>query len=230
MTAAFSGVSAIRAIVFDAYGTLFDVHSAVQRHAGPLGQHAQAVSDLWRTKQLEYSWTRSLMGRYQDFWSLTGQALDFALARFGVADAVLRADLLDAYRTLSAYSEVSPVLAALKAQGFKTAILSNGSPQMLSEAVASAGIGALLDAVLSVHELSTFKPPPAAYVPVGKALGATPEQVLFVSSNRWDVAGATAFGFASVWCNRSGFPDEYTELAPVAVVRDLTGIAEFLRS
>jgi 2-haloacid dehalogenase len=210
-----------RAVVFDAYGTLFDVHAAVQQHAARLGPQAQAVSDLWRAKQLEYSWTRSLMGHYRDFWSLTLEALDHALARFGITDAALRDDLASAYHDLSAFPEVPAMLAALRGRGLKTAILSNGSPEMLAGAVTSAGLAALFDAVISVHPLGTFKPPHAAYEPVGAALGVATGDVLFVSSNRWDIAGATAFGFASVWCNRAGLPDEYDDLQPVAVLRDL---------
>jgi 2-haloacid dehalogenase len=217
-----------KAVVFDAYGTLFDVHSAVSRHAAAIGPEAQAVSDLWRTKQLEYSWTRSLMGRYRDFWTLTEAALDYALARFAINDAALRAKLLAAYRELRAYPEVSAMLADLRARGLKTAILSNGSPDMLASAVNSAGLGPLLDAVISVHPLGTFKPPPAAYQPVLDQLNVARAEVLFISSNRWDVAGATTFGFACLWCNRAGLPDEYADLPPRAVISNLGAISEHL--
>lgn len=218
----------IRAVVFDAYGTLFDVHSAVARHAAATGPMAQAVSDLWRIKQLEYSWTRSLMGQYRDFWELTEAALDFALARFSIADVTLRDRLLAAYRELGAYPDVPDVLADLRNKGLMTAILSNGSPEMLASAVSSAGIAQQLDAVISVHPLQTFKPPPRTYQPVLDQLGVGPSEVLFISSNRWDVAGATAFGFACLWCNRTGMPDEYADLPPLAVISDLGGIAAHL--
>jgi 2-haloacid dehalogenase len=216
-----------RAVVFDAYGTLFDVHSAVSRHAAAMGPNAQPVSELWRAKQLEYSWTRSLMGRYRDFWELTEAALDFALARFALDDAELRGNLLAAYRQLSAYGEAPAALAALRALGLRTAILSNGSPGMLASAVTSAGLEGLLDAVISVHPLGTFKPPPRAYQPVLDQLGVERTEVLFISSNRWDVAGAAAFGFACLWCNRAGMPDEYEDLPPLAVISDLGGVAGF---
>lgn len=220
--------SPLLAVVFDAYGTVFDVHAAVSRHAAQIGPHAQAVSDVWRAKQLEYSWTLSLMGHYRDFWSLTEMALDFALARFSVEDVALRSALLAAYRHLSAYPEVPAVLADLKARGLMTAILSNGSPDMLASAVSSSGLGALLDAVISVHPLQTFKPPPRAYQPVLDQLDVTRGEVLFISSNRWDVAGATAFGFSCLWCNRSGQPDEYANLPPRAVIGGLAEIAAHL--
>lgn len=217
-----------RAVVFDAYGTLFDVHAAVSRHAAAVGPSAQAVSELWRAKQLEYSWTRSLMGHYRDFWELTETALDFALARFSIHDADLRSKLLDAYRQLGTYAEVPAVLAGLRARGLKTAILSNGSPDMLGSAVSSASLDGLLDAVISVHSIGTFKPPPRAYQPVLDELGVERSEVLFISSNRWDVAGATSFGFACLWCNRTGMPDEYADLPPRAVISDLGGIAAYL--
>lgn len=217
-----------RAVVFDAYGTLFDVHAAVSRHAAAVGPQAQAISELWRAKQLEYSWTRSLMGHYRDFWTLTEAALDFALARFSLENTVLRKQLLTAYRELGAYVEVPDVLADLRSRGLKTAILSNGSPDMLASAVSSAGLTGLLDGVISVHPLGTFKPPPRTYQPVLDQLGVGSEDVLFISSNRWDVAGATAFGFGCLWCNRAGMPEEYPDLPPLAVIKDLKGIVGHL--
>jgi 2-haloacid dehalogenase len=216
--------SSFRAVVFDAYGTVFDVHSAVGRHAGRLGANAAPFSDLWRVKQLEYSWTRSLMARTRDFWALTEDALDFAMARFGVSDPALRSDLLSAYEALSAFPEVAAALQALRGQGLRAAILSNGSPAMLDSAVRSAGLASSFEAVLSLHGLGTFKPPAAAYEPVLSALGVARSEVLFVSSNRWDVAGAAAFGFLPVWCNRSGAPDEYPDLPPLATIADLAAL------
>jgi 2-haloacid dehalogenase len=215
---------AIRAVVFDAYGTLFDVHSAVMRHAEDIGPEARAFSELWRAKQLEYTWVRSLIGRYRDFWALTVEALDVALARHPGVAPRLRQPLLDAYRTLAAYPEAPAALTALRSAGLKTAILSNGAPGMLADAVGAAGLGGLLDAVLSVHSLGHFKPPTAAYAPVGDALGVRPNEVLFVSSNRWDIAGAAAFGFRTAWVNRAGLTDEYDDLPPDAVIANLDGL------
>lgn len=213
-----------RAVVFDAYGTLFDVHSAVMRHAARMGPEAAAFSAHWRARQLEYTWVLTLAGRYRDFWSLTCEALDQSFATFPQVDKGLRPDLLAAYRTLAAYGEVPQMLAGLKARGCKTAILSNGEPGMLADAVAGAALGPVLDAVLSVDSVRAFKTDPRTYGLVGPVLGIAPADVLFVSSNRWDVAGATAFGFRCLWCNRSGAADDYVDLAPIAVVRDLRGL------
>ncbi len=212
------------AYVFDAYGTLFDVHAAVRWHAAAIGPDGAALSELWRQKQLEYSWVRGLAGRYRDFWALTEDALDFALARFPAVDRSVRPSLLEAYRALEAYSEVTEVLGALKQRGAHLAILSNGSPEMLEAAVGSSGLDALLDAVLSVDALATFKTNPRTYALVTERFGVTAEAVSFQSSNRWDIAGATAFGFRTVWINRSGQPDEYLDLPPAKAVGDLRGL------
>ena len=212
--------------VFDAYGTLFDVHAAVRRHATAMGEDWSAFSDLWRQKQLEYSWVRALMERYRDFWQLTEDALDFAFARFPSADRTLRPKLLEAYRALDHYPEVPEVLSSLKAAGARTAILSNGSPAMLSDAVASAGIGGVLDEVFSVDELATYKTKEIVYDLVTTRFRVFPEDVSFQSSNRWDVAGATAFGFRTVWINRSGAPDEYADLPPAAILPSLSGLPD----
>ena len=213
-----------RAFVFDAYGTLFDVHSAVARHAEAIGPEAARLSEIWRAKQLEYSWVLSLAGRYEPFWTLTERALDHALARCPKVDVGVRPALLDAYRMLDAYPEVGNVLDALRGRGFATGVLSNGSPEMLASAVASAGLGGRLDRVLSVEAAKVFKTSPRTYGLVLQAFGAKPDEIAFVSSNRWDVAGAAAFGFNCVWVNRGGLPDEYPDLAPVAVVDTLLGL------
>jgi len=213
-----------KAVVFDAYGTLFDVHSAVARHAARVGPDAARLSEVWRAKQLEYSWVLSLAGCYEPFWRLTEKALDYALARHPEVDRSLRPLLLDAYRSLDAYREVRATLEALHARGLRTGILSNGDPEMLGAAVASAGLGTLLDPVLSVDGAGIFKTSPRAYQLVLDALSVTAAEVVFVSSNRWDIAGAAAFGFAPVWINRLGLPDEYTDLPPRAVVSSLDGL------
>lgn len=211
-------------VVFDAYGTLFDVHSAVARHADAVGPDAARLSEIWRAKQLEYSWVFALAGRPASFWSLTERALDHALALHPAIDRRLRETLLDAYRDLDAYPEVAATLEALKAAGIATAILSNGDTAMLARAVASAGIGEHLDAVLSVEPAGTFKTAPAAYALVLDRFGPAREAVLFCSSNRWDVAGAVAFGFTAAWINRRGLPDEYPDLAPARVAASLDGL------
>lgn len=210
--------------VFDAYGTLFDVHAAVRRHAEALGPDAAALSETWRVKQLEYSWVHALMDRYEPFWTLTERALDFAFRKYPSADRALRDALLDAYRSLDSYPEVARVLSDLKAAGSRTAILSNGSPDMLASAVRSAGLEDLLDDVFSVETVRVFKTAPATYELVTNHYRVFPEVVSFQSSNRWDIAGATAFGFRTVWINRSGAPDEYEAQAPVAVLPSLEGL------
>lgn len=214
----------VRAYIFDAYGTLFDVHAAIARHRDRAGPDADRISEVWRTKQLEYTWTLTAMDRYENFERLTERALDFALARFNRTDADLRAALLDAYRKLDAYSDARQTLQSLKQANCLTGILSNGSPSMLQTAVDAAGLGPLLDHVLSVDELGFYKPRKEIYALVTKALDAEPAEIVFVSSNRWDVAGAANFGFRPVWVNRLKTPDEYPELKPVAVVDNLSSL------
>jgi 2-haloacid dehalogenase len=215
----------IRIYVFDAYGTLFDVHAAIARHRDAAGPEADRFSEIWRTKQLEYAWMLSAAGHYVDFWTLTERALDYAFARCPTVDRALRARLLEAYFKLDAFPDARQALGALRAKGTQTAILSNGSPRMLEAAVTAAGIGADLGAVLSVNAIRVYKPQPAVYAIVTQRFGVAPAEVAFVSSNRWDVMGATAFGFHCVWVNRANLPDEYPEFAPVAIVRDLASLA-----
>ena len=214
----------IRAFVFDAYGTLFDVHAAIARHRAAAGPEADRLSEIWRAKQLEYAWMLSAAGHYVDFWTLTERALDHALARCPTVDRALRSVLLDAYFKLDAFPDARKALGALRAKGLKTAILSNGSPRMLEGAVTAAGIGAHLDAVLSVDAIRIYKPQPAVYAMAADALGVAPAEIAFVSSNRWDVMGAAAFGFTCVWVNRANLPEEYPEFAPAKVVRDLSAL------
>lgn len=212
------------AYVFDAYGTLFDVHAAVRRHAARAGPDGQRMSEIWRAKQLEYSWTRTLMGAYADFWQLTEQALDFALASVPSVDRTLRADLLDSYSRLDTYPEVPKVLKALKASGARIAILSNGSPAMLESAVRSAALDHVLDEVFSVDLIRRFKTDPAAYDMVATAWRLYPSKISFQSSNRWDIAGAAHFGFRTVWINRAGQPDEYRDQPPGLILPSLEGL------
>lgn len=216
----------MRACVFDAYGTLFDVHSAVERHAERLGSDAAAISQTWRTKQLEYTWLRTLMGRYASFAQLTADALDYALDTYGVDDAGLRDDLLEAYERLDAYPEVAAVLARLRAAGIATAILSNGDTQMLDRAVEAAGIGAGLDAVISVDSIRIYKPDPRVYGLACTRLGLAPDEISFQSANAWDAAGAASYGFRVVWCNRFGQKPERLMPAPDVEAADLNAVLE----
>lgn len=212
------------AYVFDAYGTLFDVHAAVRRHAGEIGPEGQRFSELWRAKQLEYSWVFTLMGEYTDFWTMTERALDFAFARIPSVDRRLRQDLLDAYWQLDCYEEVPAVLKALKAGGARLAVLSNGSPAMLESAIRSSALDTVLDEVFSVETVRRFKTDQSVYEMVTNAWRIYPQNVSFQSSNRWDVAGAQHFGFRTVWLNRTDQPDEYEEFPPDLILPFLDGL------
>jgi len=212
-------VPAPRGYVFDAYGTLFDVHSVME--AGrEITDDPAALSMIWRQKQLEYTWLRSLMGRYEDFWSVTDAALRYAVRRLGLSatDAQL-ARLMDAYLTLAPFPEVASALGRLA--GRPRAILSNGSPRMLDAIVRASGMGGALDHVLSVDAVRTYKPSPHVYALAPKAMGIAAGELLFVSSNAWDVAGAKAFGYRVAWCNRAGVPAEELGFGPDHVVRRL---------
>ncbi len=218
----------IGACVFDAYGTLFDVHSAVGRSGGALGDKAGPVSALWRQKQLEYTWLRSLMGAYVDFWQVTGEGLDHALAANGVADGALRQRLMDLYLNLDAYPDVPDALDALRAGGKKSAILSNGAPNMLRAAVESADLGGRLDAALSVDELRVFKPDPRVYQLAVDRLGVEAGRICFVSTNGWDAAGAAYFGFQVAWLNRFGQQPERLPGVPAATIETLAELPDLL--
>ena len=209
--------------VFDAYGTLFNVHAAILR-CGQAGPEAERMSEIWRAKQLEYTWTLTLADKYQEFWTLTERALDFALARVPSLDKALKPRLLDAYFNLDAFPDARAALRLLREKGHRTGILSNGSPAMLKGAVDAAGIGGDLDAVLSVDVLKMFKPRPEVYRLVTDHYACKPADVSFVSSNRWDVMGAVAFGFRALWVNRNKMPDEYLDFPPERVVNDLSGL------
>jgi 2-haloacid dehalogenase len=196
--------SDIGACVFDAYGTLFDVHSAVGRGGATLGDKAQGVSDLWRQKQLEYTWLRSLMDTHVDFWQVTSEGLDYALAAHGIDDPALKDSLMNLYLTLDAYPDVSACLGALRANGKATAILSNGEPRMLEAAVGSAGLTDLLDKVLSIETVGIYKPDRRVYQLAVDELGVEAGRICFVSTNAWDASGAAHFGFKVAWLNRFG--------------------------
>lgn len=212
------------AFVFDAYGTLFDVHTAIGRYRAEAGPDSDRISDLWRAKQLEYTWTLTLAGHYVDFWTLTERALDYSLARIASVPRGLRARLLDAYFTLGAFPDARTALRRLKAKGHQTGILSNGSPNMLKGAVDNARIGDDLDAVLSVDLLKMFKPRPEVYRLVTDHYNCVPSEVTFVSSNRWDVMAGASVGFRGIWVNRGKLPDEYLDFPPKQVLNDLSGL------
>lgn len=211
----------IRACVFDAYGTLFDFASAAERCRDVLGDQTAAVTRLWRDKQLQYTWLRSLQGRYVDFQQVTGESLDFTLEVLGLSSAALRDRLMSLYFTLDAFPEVPAMLRRLKAAGLKTAILSNGSPAMLAPMVERAGLVDLFDAVLSVDEVGIFKPDPRIYQLAVDCMGVPAEAIAFQSSNAWDAHAASAFGMRVAWCNRYGQPPERLPGKPDVVITTL---------
>lgn len=218
----------IRACVFDAYGTVFDFASAAARCPDIPDDRRAALTALWRDKQVQYTWLRTLQDQYVPFWQVTGEALDFALETLGL-DAALHPRLMDLYLSLSAFPEVPEVLRALRAAGFTTAILSNGSPDMLASAVAAAGLADAFDAVLSVDVVRKFKTHPAAYRYAIDSLSVTAQQVCFQSSNAWDAHAASAFGMRVVWCNRYGQRRERLPGTPDAEVATLAGLPDLLR-
>jgi 2-haloacid dehalogenase len=211
-----------KAFIFDAYGTLFDVHSVVEAGRA-LARDPQALSLLWRQKQLEYTWLRTLMGRYEDFWAVTEAALRFALGRLGIVagdEAVAR--LMAAYLSLATFPDVAGALAGLA--GTPLGILSNGSPRMLDAAVRSSGLAGTFRHVLSVDAVRAYKPSPTVYELGPRAFGVPAGDILFVSSNAWDVAGAKAFGYRTCWCNRLAAPMDRLGVSPDFEVRTLDEI------
>lgn len=213
----------VRACVFDAYGTLFDFASAAAACRDVLGDKTSALTALWRDKQLQYTWLRGLQGRHADFWQVTSDALDFAMESLGIEDARLRTRLLDLYRTLRCFPEVPEVLDALKKAGFITAILSNGTPGMLADAVKGAKLADVLDHVLSVEQVGVFKPHSDVYRLAVDTLGVQAGEIAFQSSNAWDAHAASAFGMRVVWCNRYG---QRRERLPGSPDREIRSLAE----
>ncbi|KUP91078.1 haloacid dehalogenase type II [Tritonibacter horizontis] len=227
---------AITTCIFDAYGTLFDVTAAARQAAAEpgfpqLADSWAALAQNWRQKQLEYTWLRAVVGAHTDFWQVTQDGLDWALEAAALdGDPALRQRLLDLYWQLAAYPEVPAMLRALRDAGYQTAILSNGAPAMLDAAVSSAGLGDLLDDVLSVETVGIFKPAAAVYDLVGQRFGTEKSQVLFVSSNGWDAGCATGYGFATAWVNRAKAPVDRLPWRPAHMLTDLTSLPEIAAS
>lgn len=221
-------ITGIRACVFDAYGTLFDVHSAVNKYRQRLGDVADQVSLLWRNKQLEYTWLRSLMGHHADFWQVTQDALGFAFDMHSLEDPELRNDLIEAYLHLDCYPEVPEALSMLKARKFKIAILSNGTPAMLEAAVKNSGIEELIEKNFSVEEVGVFKPDPRVYQIAVDGLNVTPDEIVFQSSNAWDVSGAATFGLRVCWINRFAQKAERLPGHPDVEIKSLIELSDLL--
>jgi 2-haloacid dehalogenase len=228
MSAPTPTLGGLKAVAFDAYGTLFDVHAPMARLAGEIGPNAALVSELWRQKQLQYTWLRSLMRDYADFWQVTCDALDYALAAHGIENAELRDKLLALYRDLDACDDAASTLTTLRERGVATAILSNGSPDMLQQAVAHAELSDRLDHVLSVDSVGIYKPDPRTYQLAVDAFALPPGEIGFVSANGWDVAGAAHFGLAVCHLNRFAQPAEHLPAKPLTVINSLSGFADLL--
>jgi 2-haloacid dehalogenase len=227
MAAAFPA-DTVRACVFDAYGTLFDTRAAAERCRDRLGDRADTLTRIWRTKQLEYSWLRSLRGDFVDFWHVTGESLDYAMKMVGVADPALRSRLLESYFILDAFPDAAPTVQRIRAAEIKTAILSNGATTMLTAAVGHAGLQAAFDAVLSVDEVRVYKPHPHVYQMACDRLGVPAEGVCFVSANAWDASGAAHFGFRVAWLNRAGGIFDTLPGTPAAEIGALTALPALL--
>lgn len=220
-------IQPIKALVFDAYGTLFDVHSIVAESEAAFPGKGMALSQLWRTKQLEYTWLRSLMGRYVDFEAVTAGSLNTACRMLGLSlNEQTSGRMLQAYRTLAPFREVPAALERLR--GRKLAILSNGSPVMLNAVVRNAGLDHLLDAVISVDALKVYKPHPGVYALATDAFGMSPAEIGFISSNFWDISGATSFGFRTFWINRTGQTPDDLGFTPMAVLENLDQLVSHL--
>lgn len=220
----------IEVCVFDAYGTLFDTDAATAGCRDVLGEAAHALASIWRTKQREYTWLRSLRGDYVDFWHITGQSLDYAMASLGLADDRLRARLMELYYVLDIYPEVPGVLEAIKSSGRRLAILSNGSPSMLIAAVRRAGLERLLSEIISVDAVKIYKPHPSVYQLAVDRLRVARERICFLSGNGWDVSGAAHFGFRVVWINRNAAQPEQLPGQPEREIRSLEELPALLDS
>jgi len=218
----------IQACVFDAYGTLFDFASAASCCREELGDKFDRLNILWREKQLQYSWLRSLQNAHADFWQVTGDALDFAMDSLELRDAKLRERLMALYLELETFPEVRDTLARLRVAGFKTAVLSNGSPSMLRAIVGHNNMDHLLDGVFSVEEAGVYKPHPKVYRMAAECLGLAPHTILFQSSNAWDAYAASAFGMHVAWCNRNGQCRERLPGKPDFEVRSLAELPEII--
>jgi len=221
--------SKVTTCVFDAYGTLFDIHAPVDRVASKIGENASAVSNMWRLKQLQYTWLRSLMQEHVEFWQVTGEALDYALAAYGIEEKGLREQLMDLYFALEAYPDARSALTRLKEVGLRCAILSNGSPKMLNGAVQSAALDEVLDDVISIEDVGIYKPDPRVYQLAVDRMGVQdPAHICFVSANTWDAQAGANFGFTVARVNRFGLPDDNIPGVPHALIGSLDELPALL--
>jgi 2-haloacid dehalogenase len=223
-----AGLAGVEICVFDAYGTLYDFNSAVARHRAAIGPEADRLAEMWRSKQIQYTWLRNSMGAYAPFWQVTGEALDHCLAACAIKDPGVRDKLMKAYLALDPFPEVPAMLERLARGGVRRAILSNGNPEMLDPMVKASGLADRFEAVLSVDAAKVFKVDPRTYRLVEARTGVPPSKVCFLSSNCWDAHGAAQFGFKVVWVNRAGAPDDNLPGTIVGQVKDLSGLAGLL--
>ena len=216
-----------KALVFDAYGTLFDVNSAANKCKDKIGEDWENFANFWRTTQLEYTWLRSLMRRHKDFWEITEDSLDKSMKVFGV-DKNMKNELLNLYKVLSPYPEVKNVLESLKDRNFKLAILSNGTPDLLNELVTSNNLNNLFDDLFSVEEVKVFKPDSKVYEIPTKKYNIKANQIIFLSSNTWDVSGGGNFGYNSVWVNRNKSKFDLLDYQPKNEINNLTQLLDIV--
>jgi len=217
----------IKVIIFDAYGTLFDVNSAAKKCKNKIGEKWEPFSNYWRTTQLEYTWLRSLMGRHQDFWEVTEQSLDKSMKIFKI-DSSMKDELLDLYKVLSTFPEVKETLKKLKEKNYKLAILSNGTPSLLKELISSNNLESIFDDVLSIEEVKIYKPHPNVYnIPI-KKYQIEKNQFAYLSSNTWDVSAAGNFGFNAVWVNRNKNIFDNLDYKPITEIINLSDLNNLL--
>ncbi|WP_421780124.1 haloacid dehalogenase type II [Kiloniella litopenaei] len=220
----------IKAFIFDAYGTLLDVHSAVRKMSDEIGPDAQNISEIWRTKQLEYSWLRSMMQAHSDFWQVTSDALTYAMKYHGIENRKLHDKLMNMYLNLTAYKDAVTTLKEIKNHKYPTLVLSNGSQGMLNKSIENAGLQPLLDKAISIDEVGVYKPSPKVYELGTDYVQCKPEEILFVSANAWDVAGANHFGYRVAWINRFKRPPEILPGKPEFIIESLSELEQLYQS
>ena len=218
----------IKACIFDAYGTLFDFNSAVDLCSKDIGDKSEELSNIWRQKQIQYTWLRSMMNKYADFWQVTGDALDYAMSAVSIKNEPLQKNLMQLYKELEIFPEVNEVLNNIKNENLKIAILSNGTQEMLFNAINHSNLNRLIDMVISVDEIGVYKPSPKVYQLAINKLKLNPEEICFISSNAWDAHGASSFGFKVIWINRYQLPHEKIPTEPDKIISSLLPITNIL--
>ena len=218
----------IKAIIFDAYGTLFDVNSAAEKCKNKIGNKWEAFANYWRTTQLEYTWLRSLMNRHKDFWQITEDSLDKSMKAFNI-DVLMREELLNLYKVLSPFKEVPETLKTLKEKKFKLSILSNGTPSLLNELVKSNNLDSFFDDIFSIEEVGVYKPNAKVYdIPI-KKYNIKKNEVVFLSANTWDVSGGGNYGYEAIWVNRNNDIFDILDYKPKNQIQSLKGLLDIIK-